>query len=200
MKNLFYSIELLWEQSFFLVPEMRLYDYRDRYYNPEIGRFISEDPIGLKGGKNLYRYVKNNPINFKDPSGKIIMDYTGGQIPFSVRNSKIFQRLDRNLSIFLSIRIGRLSDSFGTYQPFGGGYEEITIDIDNHNSKHCSIHPQRDLVVTYIHELNHAEINLVTGNTPYSDTEKGDNERLPDVLEDEFPEGLPKLPIPDSPI
>src|SRR5438876_1407818 len=46
-----------------------LYYYRARYYNPTLQRFISEDPVGLRGGLNLFRYVHNDPVNFKDPSG-----------------------------------------------------------------------------------------------------------------------------------
>ncbi len=47
-----------------------LYYMRARYYDPEVGRFISEDPIGFEGGDvNLYAYVWNNPINWIDPSG-----------------------------------------------------------------------------------------------------------------------------------
>jgi RHS repeat-associated protein len=47
-----------------------LMNYRNRYYNPAWGRFISEDPIGLNGGDiNLYRYVGNSPAQLRDPSG-----------------------------------------------------------------------------------------------------------------------------------
>ena len=47
-----------------------LYYMRARYYDPQVGRFISEDPIGFAGGDvNLYAYVQNNPIMFIDPWG-----------------------------------------------------------------------------------------------------------------------------------
>jgi RHS repeat-associated protein len=39
-----------------------------RYYNPQIGRYITPDPIGLEGGINLFAYV-DNPINVIDPLG-----------------------------------------------------------------------------------------------------------------------------------
>lgn len=43
--------------------------YRFRYYSPEMQRFISEDPIRLRGGINYYSYVQNNAINMIDPYG-----------------------------------------------------------------------------------------------------------------------------------
>jgi RHS repeat-associated protein len=47
-----------------------LYYYRSRYYAPGAERFISEDPIGIRGlDINFYAYVENNPVNFTDPSG-----------------------------------------------------------------------------------------------------------------------------------
>jgi RHS repeat-associated protein len=50
--------------------ESGLYYYRGRYYDPQVGRFISEDPLGFAAGDtNLYAYVGNNPINFSDPLG-----------------------------------------------------------------------------------------------------------------------------------
>lgn len=44
-------------------------DYRARYYDPTIGRFISEDPSKFRGGVNLYAYAAENPISFRDPLG-----------------------------------------------------------------------------------------------------------------------------------
>ncbi len=50
--------------------ETSAYYYRARYYDPKIGRFISEDPIGLLGDDvNFYAYVQNDPVGFADPSG-----------------------------------------------------------------------------------------------------------------------------------
>jgi uncharacterized protein RhaS with RHS repeats len=38
-------------------------------YDPQTGRFLTQDPIGLAGGVNLYAYAGNNPTAFRDPFG-----------------------------------------------------------------------------------------------------------------------------------
>ncbi len=50
--------------------ETGLYFYRARYYDPKVGRFVTKDPIGFGGGDvNLYGYVSNDPVNWRDSAG-----------------------------------------------------------------------------------------------------------------------------------
>lgn len=50
--------------------ESGLYYMKFRYYDPELGRFLTPDPYHFTGsGPNLYTYVKNNPVNYSDPEG-----------------------------------------------------------------------------------------------------------------------------------
>jgi uncharacterized protein RhaS with RHS repeats len=46
-----------------------LYNYRARTYDPAAGRFIQKDPIGLRGGLNVYEYTQSSPTNLSDPLG-----------------------------------------------------------------------------------------------------------------------------------
>lgn len=55
--------------------------YRARNYNPATGTFLSPDPIGFEGEDfNLYRYVENNPIKYRDPEGLRMMTGEDGSI------------------------------------------------------------------------------------------------------------------------
>lgn len=58
-------------------PEINLYYYRARYYDPRVGRFISEDPEHFVDDTTLYAYVKNQPLKAKDPSGRHYVDIDG---------------------------------------------------------------------------------------------------------------------------
>jgi RHS repeat-associated protein len=53
-----------------LTDENGLYHMQARYYDPQARRFISEDPLGLSAGPNLYAYTDGDPINRIDPTGR----------------------------------------------------------------------------------------------------------------------------------
>lgn len=62
-----------------------LYYYRARYYDPVLGkRFISEDPLGIAGGVNVYEYALSDPISYVDPDGELpslpqgLVDFSAG--------------------------------------------------------------------------------------------------------------------------
>jgi len=43
--------------------------YRARYYDPNVGRFLSEDEVGNDTGLDLYIYVGSSPLDSRDPTG-----------------------------------------------------------------------------------------------------------------------------------
>ncbi len=51
-----------------------LYYNQHRFYRPDLGRYLTPDPIGLAGGLNMYGYAGQNPINYIDPWG--LRDYS----------------------------------------------------------------------------------------------------------------------------
>jgi len=67
-----------------------LYYFRNRWYDPRVGRFVSEDPIGFaaswlqRGSFNLYIYSTNNPLYYKDPFGLDIWFGAVGQLNLAV--------------------------------------------------------------------------------------------------------------------
>jgi RHS repeat-associated protein len=58
-----------WKAALWLGPELDLYYLRSRWYEPQTGRFLSEDPAGLGGGTNPYLFAGDDPINGSDPYG-----------------------------------------------------------------------------------------------------------------------------------
>jgi len=50
-------------------PETGLIYVRNRYYDPELGRFITADPLGYVDGPSMYQFAGYSPVNFSDPLG-----------------------------------------------------------------------------------------------------------------------------------
>jgi RHS repeat-associated protein len=51
------------------LPPVRLLHVGHRWYQPDVGRFVQRDPIGIAGGLNVYLYCGANPLGRVDPDG-----------------------------------------------------------------------------------------------------------------------------------
>jgi len=96
--------------------DLRIYDYRARQYQPELGRFLQPDPKEFAAGDyNLYRYCHNDPVNKSDPTGledekekepkklvrevtRLVRTPTGSHIPQVIRYTESGNWLDTTIS------------------------------------------------------------------------------------------------------
>lgn len=58
-------------------PETGLHYNDHRYYDPDAGRYLSPDPLGLRGGPNPYAYAGNDPLARVDPTGLLLFAFDG---------------------------------------------------------------------------------------------------------------------------
>ena len=112
--------------------ETGLYYVSSRYYDPEIGRWISPEPNVYNGefdegagliGYNVYAYCANNPVNYYDPTGEFVISTLlicvaagaiiggtiGGIAGNAYANSKGYTGWDKTKSILTGIGMGGLA-------------------------------------------------------------------------------------------
>jgi RHS repeat-associated protein len=93
---------------------------RARWYDPTLGRFISEDPAGLAGGINPYVFAGDDPINQSDPSGLLTQDPDLAQQLCAINGGTYGEFSDRSVCIAHTLQTVRVT---GVQDPLFGGPE-----------------------------------------------------------------------------
>jgi RHS repeat-associated protein len=102
--------------------EANLYDYRNRVYSAELGRFLQSDPIRFDAGDgNLYRYVANRPTVVIDPDGRDMVMIVNDSIPSHVM-----------------VAIGNNQDGYTFHERNIAGYEERSLKNDKELNDYAS--------------------------------------------------------------
>jgi RHS repeat-associated protein len=145
---------LLWKGLRYEGGAAGLYYVRNRWYDPDVGRFISEDPSGLRGGINLYTFGRNDPVNYADPLG--LRSLTQEEMREMGNVCKVLDCSDVNLEDrgYSDSDKNSFQDSFEkadvvTTEPYGSG---LTL------GNHIWINEYRDadaFVGLLAHELTH---------------------------------------------
>jgi RHS repeat-associated protein len=104
--------------------------YRARFYDPNLGHFISEDPIGFGGGDvNLFGYVSNNPMNAVDPSGLYEKDVHYYLTYYLARKNGCFSELEAQYIAFSNQYV---DDNPDTRPALGDTEQQRFINRNNH--------------------------------------------------------------------
>ena len=123
-----------------------LVQFGARWYDPQVGRWMSKDPILFAGGSgNLYGYVSNDPVNFIDPTGLTQAD------------------IDKALSIVSGVYpvIKQTPISYRKFMDDTSALAEINLFaknrliIDSDNLKELNEHQKTELLNTLFHEAKH---------------------------------------------
>ena len=105
---------------------------RNRYYDPSIGRFISEDPI--KSGTNWYVYCENNPIRYTDSFGldKNLDDYI---------NANYAGKMTVTVAISRPVPNSRAVATINSSGMLDNGHSFLRLDGGNGNVKYLGLAP-----------------------------------------------------------
>ena len=126
-------------QGQYLDRETGLHYNTFRYYDADIGRFISPDPIGLEGGINLGSYSPN-PISWVDPWGWELVEVSPGKVNYSQRTVSDIRVFDA--AKYQPIKVIVVDGQMVSYDnrrllaAQNAGLEKITVDIVDKNAPH----------------------------------------------------------------
>src|SRR5579883_334282 len=123
--------------------ESGLYFLRNRYYDPQAGRFLNEDPLRFGGDDaNFYAYVQNSPVDSVDPFG--LQHTPGGPwhpdpgVKFACKWTDSCSALSAKIGIFKSLIAGHIAFDIATNQP--GRHSEDIATFTNGLANCITIH------------------------------------------------------------
>ncbi|MEQ8939318.1 MAG: RHS repeat-associated core domain-containing protein, partial [Gammaproteobacteria bacterium] len=127
-----------------------------RYYEPEIGRYITSDPIGLEAGTNTYSYVDSNPLKWIDPTGLA---------KFCCRQLDFFDGTD--IGFTHCFIIADDGTKFSLFPKNGIGQKELNDGRDNENQAVCFDCPAKNCSSNQNECLRKAHERYPTGRYAY---------------------------------
>ncbi|HEB1543726.1 TPA: RHS repeat-associated core domain-containing protein, partial [Escherichia albertii] len=142
--------------------ESGLYYNRNRYYDPLQGRYITQDPIGLRGGWNLYKYPLN-PVRFIDSLG-LKFEVNGDSSDFNQavqyleKDSRMKEAIDFLSSSEQTVRVEYIDGSENRFDP-----NTMTIYWNSRAALFCSTEKgsvSQTPALGLGHELAHAQSYL----------------------------------------
>jgi RHS repeat-associated protein len=106
-------------------PDTGMLYYRARFYDPQVGRFLSEDPMGFYAAVNWYAYVGDDPISYIDSTGMEILTAKQYEQPILLPPD---EQERKRLAAFLDcVERNRFSSLFGGVPYVHGGVEFLEI-------------------------------------------------------------------------
>ncbi|MDA8521655.1 RHS repeat-associated core domain-containing protein [Acidovorax sp. NCPPB 4044] len=173
-----------------------LFYNRHRYYDPQLGRYVSQDPIGLAGGVNTYQYGNANPTNYKDPVG--LATQSDFDLAISLIKDKAPEVFPSNPASITAIP--DLSSVFGAPVQ---GYTDLAnnIQINANLYGDCRTPVDEFLITEFLqtvaHELQHAQqstFEKLLTHGPLHEQLDRNAEIIANQTKDEFKKRRPKSP------